>query len=237
MGADFELAALASRLSSVGHGLDLSSLMDCVTDTMIIDRDRVICGDGVASDRLYLLEDGFAFDYSLLAGGKRHIIDFYGPGAICNWTRPERRDRRESILFKARSRILVLSRQSFKALLDERADIASALREHEMRRALRISQRTRALISLPAKDCLRILLLDVDDELRLTAQGSDWLPLPLTQEEIGDLIGATSVHVSRTIAALERGGEVARSGMTFRLSDADLLRERMAYRRFTDPLP
>ena len=110
---------------------------------------------------------GFAFDFSILPAGKRHIFDFYGPGAICNWVRPERADRPETIMFKARSEVCVLDGGRVADVIAENENIARALHGHEVRRAMRVSQRVRALISLPAKECLRSLLLDLDDEYAL----------------------------------------------------------------------
>ena len=192
---------------------------------------------GALADRVYVLEHGFALDFATLALGKRHIFDFYGPGAVCNWSRPAREDKPENLLLKARSEVSVLDRGRLTELLAEHKNIAIALREHEIRRAMRISQRVRALISLPAKECLRILLLDLEDEFGAAGEVRHWLPMPLTQEEIGDLIGSTSVHVSRTMASLEKDGEIERRGTCFAFCHADALRQRLSYRRFPDPHP
>lgn len=231
---DFQL--LLRRLAPSRPGLDLAGLEECLFRRLTSERDQSLLANLGHDNELYVLGEGFAFDFSLLAAGKRHIFDFYGPGAICNWTRPEREDRPENLMVKAKSEVLVLDRARLEKLLAEREDLASAIQEHETRRAMRISQRVRALISLPARECLRTLLLDLEDEYRLTSEEAYWLPMPLTQEETGDLIGATSVHVSRTMAALERDGEVERNGTAFRLPWGAALRRRLAYRNFRDPI-
>ena len=196
----------------------------------------VMSGGGL-DDRLYVLAEGFAFDFSTITGGKRHIFDFYGPGAICNWSRPAREDKPEHLLFKARSDVLLLDRAMVSRVLAADNGIAEAIAAHEIRRSMRVSQRVRALISLPAKESLRNLLLDIEDEYATTGEPPTWVPMPLTQEEIGDLIGSTSVHVSRTIASMEKDGELERRTTSFHLKDIEQLRERMGYRRFFDPLP
>lgn len=216
---------------------DFSPLANCVCDRWVLDRDHAGLAGRRYEDRLYVLDEGFAFDFSILSGSKRYIFDFYGPGAICNWVRPEREDTPENILFKARSEVLVLDRARLAAVLADDPTIAAALHEQEVRRAMRVSQRVRALISLPARDSLRIVLLDLEDEYGAAGEVRSWLPVPLTQEEIGDLIGTTSVHVSRTMAHLERDGEIERRASTFRLNDLAALRARMPYRRFFDPMP
>ena len=188
-------------------------------------------------NRLYILDDGFAFDFATLPGGKRHIFDFYGPGAICNWPRPGRDDTPENILFKAGSEVCVLDQARVNSALARRPELAEMLHQHEIRRAMRVSQRVRALISLPAMENLRIVLLDMADEFGITHGHDGECPLPLTQEELGDLIGSTSVHVSRTLATMEKSGEIERDGTSLCLREIEELREQMAYRRFADPVP
>jgi len=208
----------------------------CVLEQFRFDRDQPIWTARHLEERLYVIEEGFAFDFTLLPGGKRHIFDFYGPGAICNWSRPERSDVQENILFKARTLVTVLDRACLSELLAKEQGIAGSIEESEIRRAMRVSQRVRALISLPAKDRLRILLLDLYDVLGISGEAPEWLPMPLTQEEIGDLIGSTSVHVSRTMASLEKDGEIERRANSFLLTGAHAMGERMSYRRFGEPI-
>jgi CRP-like cAMP-binding protein len=224
-------------LEPLAPSCDLAPLAECIIQRWMPEREQAVLACTGLEDRLYILGDGFAFDFALLAGGKRHIFDFYGPGAICNWTRPEREDRPEHIMFKSRSEVLVLDRARLDDVLAREGRLAAALHDHEVRRAMRVSQRVRALISLPARESLRILLLDIDDEFATTGEEREWLPMPLTQEEIGDLIGSTSVHVSRTVATLEKEGEIDRRASTFRLNGIERLRARMSYRRFFDPIP
>jgi len=230
------LHLLARRLEPLAALPDLVSLEECILERWSLDRDQTVLAGRQLADPLYILDEGFAFDFSLLGGSKRHIFDFYGPGAICKWTRPERADTPEHIFFKARSSVAVLDRERVAGVLARDRVLAGALHEHEVRRAMRVSQRVRALISLPARESLRILLLDLDDEYGTTGEQRSWLPMPFTQEEIGDLIGSTSVHVSRTIASLERDGEIERRTSTFRLNNVEDLRERVSYRRFFDPI-
>jgi CRP-like cAMP-binding protein len=43
--------------------------------------------------------------------------------------------------------------------------------------------------------------------------------LPMTQEDLADAVGLTSVHVNRTLKALEQEALIARSHRTFRIED------------------
>lgn len=211
---------------------DFGPLTDCVIERVRFERDKPLWAEPDTSKKLYIIDEGFAFDFTILTGGKRHIFDFYGPGALCNWSRPERADTPERIVFKSRTNVLIVDRDAMAELFQGNPALSTAIKRHELARAMRVSQRVRALISLPAKDRLRMLLLDIAEEYDWSGEEQDWLPMPLTQEEVGDLIGTTSVHVSRTFSSLEQGGEIERRGSAFRLTDINDMRQRMSYRSF-----
>lgn len=71
-----------------------------------------------------------------------------------------------------------------------------------------------------AREQLARLLIDL--HTRLTPIGAvrdDAFDLPLTQELMGDLLGLSSVHVNRTLMALDNEGLIARHGQRFSLLD------------------
>ncbi len=49
--------------------------------------------------------------------------------------------------------------------------------------------------------------------------------LPLTQEELGDALGLTAVHINRTLQLLSRDGLIARDGRNIRFVDWDRLQD------------
>jgi CRP-like cAMP-binding protein len=54
---------------------------------------------------------------------------------------------------------------------------------------------------------------------------ADSFHLPMTQEQIGDATGLTSVHVNRMLRALEDDGAISRDGRQLRIADWDRLRK------------
>ena len=56
------------------------------------------------------------------------------------------------------------------------------------------------------------------------SDGLDARNVPLTQEQVADLLGLTPVHINRTLKELERRGAIARHGRGIRLGDIDALR-------------
>jgi CRP-like cAMP-binding protein len=68
----------------------------------------------------------------------------------------------------------------------------------------------------------RVAALLVDALRRLRANGEpieEGIPLPLTQEEIGDATGLTAVHVNRMIRQLAEAGLISRTNGRVRILD------------------
>lgn len=232
--ATIGLDPLLERLERACPQGDFSALLSCVVEQLHFERDQVLRAENRAFKHLHVISSGFAFDFSVLLGRKRHIFDFYGPGGICDWRRPERDDVSERLLFKARSEVTVIDRARLSELLAGDIMLGRAFKRLELVRARRLMQRVRAFISLPAKERLRFLLLDLVSELG-AAEEKPSISLPFTQEEVGDLIGSTSVHVSRTFSTLENAGEIERRGNNIQIVDIHAMRARLGYRRFSRP--
>jgi len=76
---------------------------------------------------------------------------------------------------------------------------------------------------LTAMQRLCRLFLDLYDRLAVCGQVSDnVLPMLMTQEEVGDCLGLTAVHVNRTLKKLEKQGLIARQGQDLILDPASL---------------
>ena len=75
------------------------------------------------------------------------------------------------------------------------------------------------------------LLLDIRSRLRV-ADGIDGavFELPLTLQDLGDAVGLTKTHVSRTLKALGNEGLVVRDGKVIRIIDVDALAARVDFK-------
>ena len=170
--------------------------------------------------------------------GQRHIAEMYGPGSIVNWSRLSSFIEQDDVLFKARSRVSYLDRHALTDLLRANTAFETAVKRHELARAMRASQRTRALISLPATDRLLFLFLDLVNEYHAAGHTHEWLRLPFVQGEIADFVGMTPVHISRTFKSLVEDGIVQRSASRFRFTDIGKTEASLDYRRYFDaPVP
>ena len=69
------------------------------------------------------------------------------------------------------------------------------------------------------------MLIHLFDRLSALGQADGGaIPMPLTQGQIGDLVGLTPVHVSRRLGDMERAGLIQRGSKTITLADSERLR-------------
>ena len=223
------LARLHDRLGFSDKHDDFAQLGAAITSSRKIDQDQPVWADQASRQSIYIVDEGLAYSFTFLPGGKRHIDDIYGPGAICNWTRLKHEDYRCNIMAKAGTTLLALDPTRVAQWLDNRFALANLLEQHELARAFRNSQRIRALISLPAPHKIAMLLLDLQEELALAGMIDEWLPFGLTQQEIGDVAGMTVVHVNRTLAKMVDAGELERRPGKFRLLNPGRLKAQLGY--------
>ena len=226
------LALLVRRLQNFSGRLLREDLTDVILMQKHFERDHPSWSERGDLANLFILERGFAFKFEILPNGQRHIADFYGPGAICNWSRLNAFAQQDDIVFKARTLVTLVDPAKLSALLDERPGIASAFKRHELARAMRTTQRIRTLISRSATEKMSMLLLDVLDEHNTIGVTPHWFTLPFTHQELADLLGITMVHVNRTFARLEDEGVIERERRLIRVINAKRLREALAYRSF-----
>ncbi|WP_230279268.1 Crp/Fnr family transcriptional regulator [Croceicoccus sp. Ery15] len=226
------LANLARRLALFGAELDLSVLHPAVDRIGVIQRDQPIWADRNHNDRIFALESGFAFAFSLYPDGRRHIGDIFAPGAICNWSSVWGGMLVENVTFKARSRVIVFDRERLSDIVADNRSLREAIERHEMARCHRRQQRCRGLISLPATDRLALALLDIQDELATGGEAEEWIGLPLTLRELGDFTGLTDVHVSRTLKKLQDTGFIEKRGKRLRLNAQPKMRAALDYQQF-----
>ncbi len=226
------LSLLARRLRKFSGRLDRDQLADTVISQKYFTHDQPSWAERGDLSHLFILEQGFAFKFEIMPNGQRHIADFFGPGAICNWSRLNDFEQQDDIVFKSHSLATLIDAVKLGELLEERPGMASAFKRHELARAMRNTQRTRALIARSATEKTIFVLLDLYDEFATTGFVKDWLPLPFIQQEMADILGVTPVHVSRTFSRLEDDGIVKRDKRSIRLINPAKLREILAYRGF-----
>lgn len=227
------LSGFISRLSHYSARTGLTGLNDLILGTRRYDRDQPAWAERGDLAHICVLEDGWAYKFCFFPDGRRHIPDFFGRGAICNWFGSDPFGEQDDILFKAGATVAFLDRRGLEELLRNNPTLAASIERHELARSMRATQRVRAFISLTAKQKFLLLLLDIASELDPWGSREGWHKLPMLQIELADCLGITPVHVSRLCVKLERQGLIERSRENqFRLCDPRAIEQMLTYRDF-----
>jgi CRP-like cAMP-binding protein len=160
---------------------------------------RNVIREGDRPDHVHLIIDGWAARYKLLPDGSRQITAFLIPGDFCDLHVTILGEMDHSIATLTRARVAYIPRGRMEALTD-RPQIAKAfwwatLVDEAVLRAWVVNVGRR-----DAYEAIGHLMCELYLRMRNVGLTSDHsYDLPLTQEELGDALGLTPVHVNRVL--------------------------------------
>jgi len=190
--------------------------------TVAAHRDLIAAGKRHAE--IYVVHDGWLLRSRLLHNGRRQIVDFVLPGDIVGL---------EACLFgRSLYAVTTITPASLSAMpLDEleRAAarnpvLAKALLWAAVRRGAILGEHLVDAARRTAYERVGHLLLELFVRLRRAGRSDGRsFDLPLTQRNIGDALGLTTVHVNRTLRALRRDGLISVTDRRVTILDLDAL--------------
>jgi len=178
-----------------------------------IGRGRRLIDEGQQDHALLQLHSGYACRYGLLSDGQRQITGVYVAGDLIGLRSGDVPAASQTVSTLSDADVAKIPHAAIMALAEDRVAIARALWNETI---LDANAACDWIVSLGRRDARgRVLALLQDLTIRSREAGltiRDSLMLPLTQEEIGDATGLTSVHVNRTLMALQAEGMIDRIG-------------------------
>ena len=182
---------------------DRTILDEIATDEEFVDRGKDLAVEGAAASTTFLLKEGMAMRYHMLPDGGRQITNFLLPGDLCSMHVFLTRSRDHSIAAITPIRVASIPHRSMAHVLAHHPNVACALAWVAIQEEAMLRER---VISLGRRDARgRIAQLICELFWRHEALGliqDQEFRLPLTQTELGDALGLTTVHVNRVIGAL-----------------------------------
>jgi CRP-like cAMP-binding protein len=168
---------------------------------------------------------GFAFRQKLTVQGTRQIVSIHMTGDILDLQHLFLRKADHNVQALTRLETVELDREALRALAFARPAIAEAMWVDAL---IDSSIFREWVMNVGRRDARsRIAHLLCEFATRMDAMGlgtGDSYELPMTQEQIGDATGLTSVHVNRTLKSLAADGLVHRSRRYLSFSDWDSIR-------------
>lgn len=171
-----------------------------------------IATQGQRNDTVHVILEGHAYRYKLMADGRRQIIGFLVPGDFCDLYAflLDRMD--HSIAARTPCRVVDLTEDAILAMTARpmlaRALWWGSLVEDSILREWLVNIGRR-----PADRRVAHILCELLIRLRIVGQASEnSFRLTLSQNELADTVGLTSVSVNRALQKLRRLGLIAGSG-------------------------
>lgn len=167
-----------------------------------------ICPAGRPPGEFKILAEGFACRYKLMPGGRRSITAFLLPGDFCDLQVSVLKHTDHGVMSLSPCVVAETSRAAVEGLFAY-PRIALAL----WRACLEEEQVLREWLTQMGRNSSDRQLAHLLCELRVRLVGAGMASektfrLPLTQEELGDAVGITTVHVNRVLQQLRESGLV-----------------------------
>lgn len=184
-----------------------------------------IVREGAPSDNLHIVLDGWCCRYRTLRGGRRQIPALLLPGDICDLDRLLLRRVHFGIGALTSCTAASVPREQLYDLMDQNREVRDALWclmsiENSVSVEWTVGVRRFTEERLAHLLCELLVRLSVVD---LTHGGS--FTLPLTQEELGEALGVSTVHVNRTLQALRARNLLEYEGRSVVVRDWDALKK------------
>jgi CRP-like cAMP-binding protein len=169
--------------------------------------DADIVREGDRPSQCCLLVEGFLCRYKNLADGKRQIMAFYVPGDIPDLLSLHIDVMDHSLATMVPSKVAFIPHHALGSLIDQNSSIANAFWRDTL---IDASTFREWIVNLGSRDAYsRIGHLICEVFLKLRAVGltnGNSFDFPITQGEIGDATGLSTVHVNRSIMELRKNG-------------------------------
>lgn len=181
--------------------------------------------EGDLTDRCVVLVSGFMHRFRFTEDGRRQILALYVPGDPVDFDHLYLPVADDGLQVLRDSILASIHQNDLRKLMEERPGIAEAIT-----RALLVDSSIfrEWILNVGQRDArARIAHLLCEISARLQAQDFDFenIPLPLTQDQIADATGLSSIHVNRTLKSLNAQKWIERRGAMVMLPDPEALRE------------
>lgn len=200
------------------------ALDDAVSSPRPVRTGTDLVGEGQRTDSLFIVVDGWACRYMTTSAGGRQFPALILPGDIGNLDSLMLDQLDYGVRTLSDATVVTLPRDRALALAALHPGIARAFTRLAMVENVILSKWVLSLGCRDARERLAHLFCELSARLDAQDGNQSSFEYPLTQEQIGDALGLTAVHVNRTIQQLRAEGLVVTRGRTMLLPDVARLR-------------
>jgi CRP-like cAMP-binding protein len=219
------LAARWSRCTSLDDADRVAILALPFTERTMA-RESYVVREGEPTTVCTLLVHGFAYRQKLVADGARQIISLHIPGEFVDLQNAMLDVADHNVQCLSRAQLAVIPKAAVTDLMADRPNVCRAIWLDTL---IDSSIFREWVVNVGRRNArARIAHLFCELIVRLRRSGhpdqSEW-HFPMTQEQIADATGLTSVHTNRTLQSLRRDGLIALANGQLSVLDWDKLAE------------
>lgn len=203
---------------------DKEALLSLPHSLKSIASNAYVVEEGDRASHSCLLRRGFAFRQKIVASGSRQICSIHLPGDLV--------DLQNSLLICADHSVQALTtidvafipREAIIDIAFERPAIGKAMWFGTLVDAAIFREWTTNIGRRDARGRIAHILCEFGARFEAAGLGArDDFELPMSQEQLGDCTGLTSIHVNRMLRSLERDGLIDRAARLVRIADWNAL--------------
>jgi CRP-like cAMP-binding protein len=203
-----------------------TAILDLPVKLVDLRADADIVREGDRPSQCCLLVEGFLCRYKNLANGKRQIMAFYVPGEIPDLLSLHIDVMDHSLATIVPSKVAFIPHHALGKLIDQNSRIANAFWRETLIDAAAFRE---WIVNVGSRDAYgRIGHLICEVFLKLKAVGltnGNTFDFPITQGEIGDATGLSTVHVNRSIMDMRKDGLIILEKGRCKIRDLNRLQE------------
>ncbi len=209
-------SCLAERLS---HYVRLSeaesgSLARLEEQDRAFRRGAVVIRENEGPRELFVVRSGWLHSSGVLGNGSRQILRFHFQGDILGMPLLAFADSPETVTAVTDVVLAPFSREKLAQIMAEHPRLAALILGLSVAERVALADRLASIGRTSARARVGALICEIVARMRRLGAvgGNGYVQLPLTQEDIGDATGLTSVHVNRMMRALADDGIIERNG-------------------------
>lgn len=159
-----------------------------------------------------LIQDGFAFRHKVTAEGARQIVSLHLRGDFIDLQHLFLNKADHNVQALTEMKTVGIGREALQTIALERPNVGRAMWIDALVEASIYREWVMNVGRRDARTRISHVLCEFASRMKAAGFASDrGFDLPLTQEQLADVVGLTPVHVNRTLRSLERDGVITRS--------------------------
>ncbi|MGN6058149.1 MAG: Crp/Fnr family transcriptional regulator [Sphingomicrobium sp.] len=213
---------------------EIELIENAVGERVHLRRHQVIRSQGDPVRDVYLLSEGWVGCCVDVAAGTRQMVKVHLPGDMLGTPSLTLTSAAETLIALTRVTVEVIPVAEFSKLFMTAPRIAAAMYLAAQKERVFLMDRLTSVARTSAAQRLAAFLLNVYDRLTVVGLDEPMFDLPLSQDELADVLGITAVHANRTLFHLAESGFIARRGKSITILDVPGMRSfgAMPQRRF-----